>query len=244
MSVPKPDTVSRFVHIYKGVEEFYFLNRDGDLGYIKSGAMRSVKETFPQLRDRAFINSNPDFMRELESFLRDLGEISTAYQGTPPYDLELGYVLPASERHRWRSSTFVLHKHVLEALKSDHDVMVSNGISDLSEVERDLGRIEGVRSIHEGFDELTHHKNAFGEYRYFPALFVLPDHFEHDQPHASRSNVRVINLRWRDGRSEPFRSRSSTSETRELVFSLLRENLTQRGAIDRSQRHENRLSVA
>ena len=240
----KPDTISRFVHLYKGVEEFYFLNRDGELGYIKSGEPRSVKETFPQLKDRAFVSANPHFIRELEAFLRGLGEISAAYRAEPPYDLELGYVLPASEKRPWRSSTLVLHKHVVEALKADHEVMVSTGTKNPADAERDLSRIEGVRSIHEGLDELTYHRDTFGEYRYFPALFVLPEQLETQDLHGSRSNVRVINLRWRGKGSEPFASRSAVNGTRELVFSLLRENLMQRGAIDRSQRLEPRFSVA
>lgn len=245
MSATVSSSVSRFVHLYKGIEEFYFLNKDGELGYIKSGEMRSVKETFPQLKDREFLGANPDFLRELEEFLRELGEISTVYMDTPPHDLELGYVLPANGQYRWRSSSLVLHKHVLGSLKADHEVMVKNGTKELIEAERDLGRIASVRSIHEGLDELTHHKNAFGQYRYFPALFVLPERHVMDQPDRSKSNVRVINLRWRERHSIPTtRDSAGGIRNRELVFAVLRDSLSQRGAIDRSQRLENRLSIA
>lgn len=244
MSTSPLDTLSRFVHIFKGVEEFYFLNQAGELGYIKSGELRSVKETFPQLKDRRFLNSNPTFLRELEDFLRELGEISSAYLQTPPYDLELGYVLPASDQHPWRSSTLVLHKHVLEALQADYEAMVERGTKELVQAERDLSRIAGVRGIHQGLDELTHHRDAFGAYRYFPALFVLPE--QPETPHTTKSSLRVINLRWRNGagRIDAEGNDPEGAQARELVFTVLRENLTQRGAIDRSQRIENRFSIA
>jgi len=243
MTVSDSNTLSRFVHIYKGIEDFYFLNRNGELGYIKSGALRSVKETFPQLRDRAFLNDNPDFLPGLEEFLRELGEISGAYLTNPPHDLELGYILPAGDQHLWRTATLVLHKHVVESLRADHEVMVQSGTKEMVEAERDLSRIMGVRSIHQGLDELIYHKDAFGQYRYFPALFLLTDDQDLGQRDAAESRVRVINLLWR-GRGLNARKYGAAGSTRELVFWVLRENLTQRGAIDRSQRVENRLSIA
>lgn len=236
-------TLSRFVHIYKGVEEFYFLNRAGELGYIKAGELRSVKETFPQLKDRTFLNSNPSFLSELEDFLRELGEISMAYLDASAHDLELGYVLPAGEQYRWRTSTLVLHKHVLQAMQADHEAMVENGSKELFEAEQDLARIGGVRSIHQGLDELTHHRDAAGRYRYFPALFVAPESLEVPEVRRPKSNVRVINLRWRDTGGRKNAS-VHAPRTRELLFSVLRDNLMQRGAIDRSQRVENRFFIA
>lgn len=238
MSVSDPSTISRFVHLYKGIEDFYFLNRNGELGYIRSGELRSVKETFPQLKDRTFLHANPDFLSELEEFLRELGEISSAYLSNPPSDLELGYILPAGDQHLWRTATLVLHKHVVETLRTDHEVMVQNGAQELGEAERDLSRIMGVRSIHQGLDELTYHKDTFGQYRYFPALFLLPESQD-----ATQSRVRVLNLRWR-GRGLGARryGPADTAGQRELLYRMLRENLTQRGAIDRSQRVERRLS--
>jgi hypothetical protein len=244
MSEDIPRNISRFVHIFKGVEDFYFVNKAGELGYIKSGNLRSVKETFPQLKDRAFLNANPNFMRELEDLLRELGEISTACLRSPPYDLELGYVLPAGDQHQWRTSTLVLHKHVLEALKADYDAMIEKGVKELIAAERDLARLSGVRSIHQGLDDLTNHKDAFGRYRYFPALYVIPEQPDPAELHHSKSNLRVINLRWREGKSgQQDQKSASEKQTRELLFSVLRENLTQRGAIDRTQRLENRYSI-
>lgn len=245
MAVSNSDTISRFVHVYKGIEDFYFLNRNGELGYIKSGELRSVKETFPQLKDRTFLAANPDFLPELEQFLRELGEIAFAYQSNAPFDLELGYVLPAGDQHLWRTATVVLHKHVLEALKADYETMVRDDSQELAEVERELSRIMGVRSIHQGLDELTHHRDAFGQYRFFPALYLLPENDETGRVEATKSRVRVINLRWRGRGLNPRRyDPGNTESTRDLVFRVLRENLTQRGAIDRSQRVEHRLSLA
>jgi len=246
MSDSNPSTISRFVHVYKGIEDFYFLNRNGELGYIKSGALRSVKETFPQLRDRRFLHDNPDFLRGLEEFLRELGEISSAYPGNePPSDLELGYVLPAGDRHRWRTATLVLHKHVLETLKADYELKVRDGTQDLLEAKWDLSQIMQVRSIHQGLDELTYHTDSFGQYRYFPALYLLPEQADKIPSDGTRSRVRVVNLLW-CGRGPGATQRSTVgpSDTRELVFRVLRENLTRRGAIDRSQRAEHRASVA
>jgi hypothetical protein len=245
MSVPDPDTISRFVHLYRGIEDFYFLNRNGELGYIKSGQLRSVKETFPQLRDRAFLSGHPDFLPALEDFLRGLGEIADTYLNDPPSELELGYLLPAGDQHLWRTATLVLHKHVLEALRADFEIMVRDGTRELVEAERDLSRIMGVRSIHQGLDELTHHKDSFGQYRYFPVLFMMPEDEKDGRPGANRSRVRVINLRWRGRGLDRNRSGAGgPSPEREQVFRILRDNLNRRGAIDRSQRVENRLSLA
>lgn len=245
MPISSSNAISRFVHLYKGVENFYFLNQAGELGYIKAGELRSVKETFPQLKDRTFVSSNPQFLAELEEFLRELGEISMAYLDTPPYDLELGYVLPAGDQYQWRTSTLVLHKHVLDGLHADHDQMLKSGTKELIETERDLSRVAGVRSIHQGLDELTHHQDAFGVYRYFPALFVVAEDPDASPAQRSKSNLRVINLRWRDGTSGARADAAGNPRRRrELVFSVLRENLTHRGAIDRSQRLENRFSIA
>lgn len=245
MAVSNPDIISRFVHVYKGIEDFYFLNRTGELGYIKSGELRSVKETFPQLKDRTFLAANPDFLPELEEFLRELGEISYAYQSNIPFDLELGYLLPAGDQQLWRTATLVLHKHVLETLKADYEIMARDGTQKLVEVERELSRIMGVRSIHQGLDELTYHKDAFGQYRFFPALYLLPESEEANRTEATRSRVRVLNLRWRGrGLNSRRYDPANSGNTRELIFRVLRDNLTQRGAIDRTQRVENRLSIA
>lgn len=238
-----PGMVSRFVHFYKGVEEFYFLNREGDLGYIKSKDLRPIKETFPQLKNRAFLKSNPDFMRELDGFLRELVDVSMIYLRNPPPDLELGYVLPADNGRQWRTSTLVLHKHVLEDLKADHEMIVRNSDKQIVQGEHDLRRFMGVRSIHQGLDELTHHRDAYGRYRYFPALFVVPDEVDSGRAGSTRPKLRVINLRWRDARARKPAREETPEEGLEFVFSLLRDNLTQRGAIDRSQRRENRLSL-
>ncbi|HSH41680.1 MAG TPA: hypothetical protein VK973_06090 [Arenicellales bacterium] len=245
MSAPDPDTVSRFVHLYRGIEDFYFLNRNGELGYIKSGQLRSVKETFPQLRDRVFLSTNPGFLPALEDFLRSLGEIADTYVNDPPSDLELGYLLPAGDQHLWRTATLVLHKHVLEALRADFEIMARDGTRELIEAERELSRIMGVRSIHQGLDELTHHKDSFDQYRYFPVLFLLPENENDSRSGTTRSRVRVINLRWRGrGLDRNRNGPGAVSAERELVFRILRENLSRRGAIDRSQRVENRLSLA
>lgn len=248
MPVSDPGIISRFVATYKGVEDFYFLNKDGDLGFIKSGELRTVKETFPQINDHGFRASNPGFEGEVQAFQRDLVNISRACGSSPPADLELGYVLPMTDEHEWHSATLALHESVLEALKADHQMMVQNGSKELVQAERDLGRIAPLRGIHQGLDELIHHQDAFGRHRYFPALFIAPHESTAERPEGETrqgTNIRVVNLRWRDAHDQTLGERPAASNTpRERLFALLRENLARRGAIDRSQRLENRLSIA
>jgi len=244
MAVSNPGTISRFVATYKGVEDFYFLNKDGELGFIKSGELRPIKETFPQLDNPDFVTANPGFDGEVQAFQRDLVHIARMCAASPPADLELGYVAPMSDAHEWRSATLVLHEPVLEALKADHQMMAQNGTKELVQAERDLGRIAPRRGIYQGLDELIHHQDAFGRNRYFPALFLSPPDSTVGRARGE-TNVRVVNLRWRDGHDQALSTRPAASHPlRERLFALLRENLSRRGAVDRSQRLENRLSIA
>lgn len=245
MPLPEPATISRFVELYKGIEDFYFLNRHGELGYIRSGVLRSVKETFPQLRERDYFRSNHEFLSALENFLRELGEIADTYTQQRPSSLELGYILPVSDQYLWRSASLVLHKHVLETMKTDHETMLKNGDRDLAEAGRDLSRIMGIRGIHQGLDELTFHHDAYGEHRYFPVLYVQPPTPATTAADPAVARVRVINLRWRGRGLDAQRRRSGPAAARrELIFRMLRDNLTRRGAIDRSQRMEQQRKIA
>lgn len=244
MSGSDPGTISRFVACYKGVEDFYFLNKEGELGFIKSSELRPVKETFPQVDDHYFRAANPGFEEEVQTFQADLVEIARLCSTTPPAGLELGYIMPMTDQHEWQSATLVLYQPVLDTLRADHEMMVQNATKELVQAERDLARIVENRSIHQGLDELIHHEDAFGRRRYFPALFIAPDESAAERPEAG-SNVRVVNLRWRDAEGSSLARRpAAPHSSRERVFALLRENLASRGAIDRSQRLENRLTIA
>ena len=242
--------VSRFVHKYRGVEGFYFLNRSGELGYIKSNELRSIKETFPQLNNKQFLKIHPRFMTELECFLRDVGQLTTAYGNEEWDSLELGYVLPANENQPWRSATLVLHKQVLDTLRSDEDLLYRKGIKDPFQADTESEKFKGIRSIQHGLDDLVNHRDVFGNYKYFPVLFYLPEHPLPPKLSQHCARLRVVNLKWR----KPADATRSTETTpappnvadlngQEEVFNVLRENLTLHGAIDRSKRVENRLSV-
>lgn len=236
MSQGSAAAISRFVHQYKGIEGFYFLNQNGELGFIKADDLRSVKETFPQLNDRHFLKVHPDFLEQLEGFLRDLGDLSRLYSSRSDSDFELGYVLPANDSaQKWRSATLVLHKKVVETLRADENLLYKKGIKDpINSTELDVEKLQGIRSIQRGLDDLMHHRDAFGMYKYFPVLFHLRKDIE------TKAKLRVLNLRWRPNRERPDGGANPHTaahmNSRETVYSILRENLFQRGAIDRSKR--------
>ena len=229
------NAISRFIHQYKGIEGFYFLNQGGELGYIKADDLRSVKETFPQINDRNFLKIHPDFIDQLEGFLRDLGDLSTFYSNDGKDGFELGYVLPANDSaQKWRSATLVLHKSVVETLRDDENLFFKKGIKDrYNSTELDAEKLQGIRSIQRGLDDLTHHRDVFGMYRYFPVLFYMRDG-------AQQAKLRVLNLKWRPNRERPDGGANAQTAAhlgaRETVYSILRENLVERGAIDRSKR--------
>ncbi len=227
--------ISRFIHQYKGIEGFYFLNTSGELGYIKSKELRSVKETFPQVNNRSFLKIHPDFIEQLEGFLRDLGDLSTLYGNDGKDGFELGYVLPANDSsQKWRSATLVLHKNVVNTLREDENLFYKKGIKDrYNSTDLDAEKLQGIRSIQRGLDDLTHHRDVFGMYRYFPVLFYVRDR-------SKQAALRVLNLKWRPNRERPDGGANAQTAAhfgaRETVYSILRENLVQRGAIDRSRR--------
>ena len=236
--------ISRFVHQYKGIEGFYFLNQNGDLGYIKADDLRTVKETFPQINNRHFLKVHPDFMEQLEGFLRDLGDLSKLHSSPSANDFELGYVLPANDStQKWRSATLVLHKRVVETLRADENLLYKKGIKDpINSTDLDAEKLQGIRSIQRGLDDLTHHRDAFGMYKYFPVLF----HLRNDN--APSAKLRVLNLKWRPNRERPDGGANAQTaahmSSRETVYSVLRHNLIRRGAIDRNRRHQARANTA
>jgi len=205
----------------------YFLNNQGDLGYITADSMRAAKEIFPQVNDRKLLKLHPDFILQIEGFLRDIGEIPAAYlRQDRVTDIELGYILaPDEEQHR-SASTFIFHKHVLETLRRDEQALYQTGMKVPS---RRLGAVQhsGVRSVHQGFADLLYHKNIFGIYRYFPVLVKLP---EQDPEFGSdMAPLRVINLKWRETGDEV--EAAAEFSLYPTVFSILRANMVKRGAI-------------
>lgn len=239
----KTVNITRFIHTYKGVEGFYFLNRQGELGYITSDGQRSAKETFPQVEDKEFLRLHPDFREQMEGFVRDLGAIPQAYlHADKAAEIEIGYVLPVSDSQLWRSATLILHKKTVETLERDDRSLYSKGLKDPFQSDPDVEKSKGVRSVQQGLDDLLYHKNTFGVFRYFPALFKLPDKgVKITGSGSDKARLRVVNLKWRNTNSQT----TNTAEHADyhIVFSVLRANLIKRGAIDRGKRVQNKFAV-
>ncbi len=252
MSASTNAALSRFVYKYKGIEGFYFLNKRGELGHIKTDDLRSVKETFPQLNDRDFLKAHPHFLDELEEFLRDVGDLCALYGGTHDERIELGYVLPANDNGQtWRSATLVLHKNVVDTIRDDENLSYSKVVEEPLLADQEAEKMQGVRSIQRGLDDLVNHRDPFGHYRFFPVLFVaseLQPRREPDgdaqAPCSGGTPLRVLNLRWRSGAATGDSIESEhTSPRLDTLFAVLRDNLVRNGAIDRSRRLGHRLPV-
>lgn len=237
-------SIARFVHQYRGIEGFYFLNKEGGLGYITADGQRATKEDFPQTQDKEFLRLQPKFADEIGPFLHDTSNIPKIYlDGEAVSDMELGYVLPVTEGKTWLSATLILNKNIVDALQRDDKLLYTKGLKDPFQVDPETEKMKGVRSIQQGFDDLLHHKDAFGIYKYFPVLFKLPDKGA-DITHTGceKAPVRVLNLKWRESsNNQPSAAQLSSYET---VFSILRANLIKRGAIAREKRLQNKYAIS
>lgn len=233
-------SIARFIHQYKGIEGFYFLNKIGELGYIGLTSQRSARETFPQVQDKKFMKMNPDFETQLERFKKDISEIPKAYlEEDMASKIELGYILPVADSQAWNSSTLVLHRSVVNAMQRDDKALYAKGLKDPFHGDPETEKLQGVRSIQQGFDDLLHHQNAFGVYKYFPVLFKLPDSGVQLSGSGSEARLRVLNLKWKLITSE-----STKASEYKTVFSILRANLIKRGAIAREKRIQNKFAIS
>ena len=238
--------LSRLIDRYRGIENFYFLNRGGEIGYISRVGMRSIKETFPEANRREFLREHPAFVLELEHFRRDLIELAVRCDSPYAEELELGYVLPAGDGQRWRSATLVLHDRIIDQLRQDSLAAAGPVVAEDAAVKTPKAKLRRFRSVQQGFDDLIHHRDAGGRPRYFPALFYRSSA---DPAQAAArgypgSRLRVVNLKWRPAGEPPPRVRDSAAgpdAEDSDVYDLLRSNLISRGAIDRSLRLEQRL---
>ena len=236
--------IARFLHQYKGIEGFYFLNKNGELGFIDQESRRAMKELFPQVNDKEFLQSHPEFKKELSAFQIDIKEIAETYlKDESASDIELGYLLPVTEGKTWLSSTLILHKSIVDTLECDDQLLYSKGIKDPFQIDQEAEKMKGIRSVQQGFDDLLHHKDAFGMYKYFPVLFKLP-HTGIDvaESGSDKAPVRVLNLRWRKSTSQ--QTSASSLAAHETIFSILRTNLVNRGAIDRNQRIQSKFQIS
>ncbi len=232
-----PQSVSQFVQRYPGVEGFYFINRSADLGFIRVADARPIKETFPQLHDRRFVRQHPNFVPQLENFLRDLQELSFAYLNGSETGMELGYVLPAGDNnHEWQTATLVLHEWVSDAIRQDQDEKSQLGVSERVTNSATIDNLQGACSIHRGLNFLVNYTNPLGEHAYFPALFFQTNRTVDDPPTADEverrqePGLRVVNLLWRSETSE-----HGSAPHHRLIFDMLRRNLEIRATIARDR---------
>ncbi len=233
-----PQSVSRFVQRYQGVQGFYFINRNADLGFIRPADAKPVKETFPQLHDRKFTRKHRSFVPELENFLRNLQELSHIYLNSVETGMELGYILPAGDNdHEWQSATLMVHNDVIDTLRLDQETKIQYDAADSSQQILTVDELRGACSVHRGLNYLANYVDSNGSRGYFPVLFFQPvlspidtqaaDMTERDH----ETSLRVVNLLWQSSRDE---HRSSAHH--DLIFKILRRNLKVRGAIARDKR--------
>ncbi len=233
-----PQAVSRFVQRYPGVQGFYFVNRNADLGFIRIADAKPVKETFPQLHDRKFTRKHPSFVPELENFLRDLQELSHIYLNSTETGMELGYILPAGDNdHIWQSATLMVHNEVIDTIRLDQEEKHQYGAVDSLQQNLTVEELKGACSVHRGLNYLANYVDTNESHGYFPALFFQPalsptntqaGDFA-DRGHDT--SLRVINLLWLRARHE-----SGSSAHHDLIFNILRRNLEVRSAIARDKR--------
>jgi hypothetical protein len=232
-----PQSVSRFVQRYAGVQGFYFINRNADLGFIRPADAKPVKETFPQLHDRTFMRKHPSFVLQLENFLRDLQELSYLYLKSAETGMELGYILPTGENdHEWQSATLMVNNGIVDAIRTDQKKKHNYGVADSLQQALAVEELQGACSVHRGLNYLANYMDIKGSHGYFPVLFFQPPL----SPVHTRSgdltdrgpdtSLRVINLLWQHATIE-----SRLTVRHDLILSILRRNLEIRGAFARDQ---------
>ncbi len=210
----------------------YFLNKRGDLGYITDDSSRAVRETFPQLNDKKFLKKHPDFLTQIEGFLRETAEIPGGYiERGKAQEIELGYIVPPGDKQPWTSSNFMIHKHVLKALRNDDEKPNTEGPGESPKIDPGASQYQSVCSVYKGFADLLYYKNAFGVCPYFPVLFKLPGYDLNSTARQEKAPLRVLNLRW-NGNNDVVPAAEKCAQF-PAVFSILRANLVKRGAIIR-----------
>lgn len=231
-------SVSRFVQRYPGVQGFYFINRNADLGFIRTADAKPVKETFPQLHDRKFTRKHPSFVHELENFLRDLQELSHIYLHSAETGMELGYIVPAGDDdHEWQSATLMANYNVVDAIRVDQYEKHRYGITDSPPQNLSAEELQGACSVHRGLNYLANYMDTNGSHVYFPVLFFRTTPATTstqagdvtDRGHDT--SLRVINLLWKRSGHE-----SGSKVRHNLILHILRRNLEVRGALAREKR--------
>lgn len=217
MATDKPQTAARLTAAYKGIEGFYVLNRAGELGYVSSDGQRLVREEFRE--------ASPDVPSDkLESFRAALREAALSFP--PSGDKELGYLLPFDAGTLWKTATIHLHEIIEKDLRDAFDRDLAAGRMTLDEGDRRVQDITAERGLHRGFEALLAHVGSFGTHTFFPVLYYRP-------PGESDYPLRVVNLLSLLASPGKFND----------ILSVLRHNLTGRGALNQSSRVEHRFKL-
>lgn len=218
------DVASRVSTIYKGIEGFYVLNRQGDLGYFSEDGQRMAKETFGDTDNGP---ESPD--ERIDDFQAELRRAAETFP--PGEDKELGYLLPVDDSRVWNTATLVLHDYVAKELRDAFDRDIKLGRMTLAEGDRKIRDIEAERGLHRGFEDLLNHMGAFGTHTFFPVLYfrTADDATANGADHP----LRVLNL---------LSLMQSTGRFSGLL-ARMRKNLAERGALNQASRVEHRFKL-
>jgi len=239
-------SIGELAKSYPGIEGFYFLNRQAQLGYVDRETLRATKETFPQIKDRSFLQQHPEFLDALTAFLADTEVILKRYLDTPDAGMELGYLDRCDPKNnQWQSASVVLRDDIVDVFKEHDEYLYKQGMKDPFKADPDEEKLQNQRSIQHGLDDLISHQTQFGVHLYFPVMFMRAS-----AGGADTHPVRILNLLWRSQKDDGGPAFSNVDHdsqlevSRNVVFDALRANLVERGAIDHSKRLEHRLSIA
>ena len=227
-----PTAVSRFAQTYSGIEEFYFLNQKGELGYITGKNPRLAKETFSEWKDDGFLKMYPAFKREVKAFQPFLVDLYQSYPSTP--EMELGYIVPSDNSRSWNTATLVVHEHIVNLMQEAVKQAAKERVMTLDEADRKLAAMTVERGIYQGLDDLFNHVSALRGHPFFPAFY-------HSRNLAGANSVqtaslRVMNLKY-------VNPESGNTAKFDAVYTLLRSKLIARGALNPAQRIESRFTI-
>ena len=227
--------ITRLVGRYQGIEEYYFLDQEGELAYITGVSPHLAKETFSDDNDGGFHKRHPDFGQEIGAFKQLLVDLHEAFPFSP--EMELGHVIPADDSRLWKTATLVLREHVVSVMQEAVKLAAKERTITLEEADRKINRLTLERGIHQGIDDLLSHVSTQGHHPFFPA-FCYTDKAD-DPEHVQTASLKVVNLKY----IKPEFITASDPGKFELVFSLLQSKLITRGAINRSHRVESRFKL-
>lgn len=226
MAQSSSDVAARVSELYKGIEGFYVLNAQGELGYFSDDGARLIKESF-EADSPAAGDSNAGPAGKIELFRDELKQASESFP--PGEDKELGYLMPVDEARVWNTATLVLHDEITKELKDAFDRDIKKGLMTLAEGDRKASDIATERGLHRGFEDLLNHVGTFGNHTFFPVLYFRPATGEDKPAHP----LRVLNLMWLISGTGRFSN----------LLGQMRRNLAERGALNQESRVEHRFKL-